>query len=1189
VDLGTIQYNVEANTADLDKANKAVDSMAEHAQQAGVAVDGMSKKVVDSSKKTAAAADATAKSFGGMRGAAQNLGWQLQDVAVQAQMGTSAFTIFSQQGSQLASSFSPMLGAVIAVGGAIAGVLFQSLMTTNKAMEEMADRAKELTKDMDDFTDAQKRVVAAATGFSIADENKRIAELSKTINEQIEFIDELRASNGKLVAVYGASGRLSYEVANNTSQIGHATRELVALQLEQVEAERNLADLKGEGSKKDKKRLSDSQQIIKSLENEQAKLSLTGAAMAKYLADKSKATDEERALIEMLYVGNEARKEIEEQNKKDAKAREDAAKKAVADEKSRADAIAKSIAELEKQNALFFEQSKYAEILYNIEHGIIRVTEAEKARYLAAAQANDQLEANRNLAASIDSFAKQSEEDRQELDLLIESVNEFGGAWSRTGSIVADSLGTMADALNDYSARMAAIAKHEEKLAKARAKFAGDPKQIEKIGKAEKKIAEEKASATISGYADMAGAASMMFKEQSKGREALNKAEQVFTAIEIGLALKKASANALTAITSAFSAPFPVNFAAGAAMIAIMSGLGVFGGSGGSGPSAASIQEKQGTGTVLGSDDKSESIANAFEEYSDIGLDQLAELRGIREGLLGLTGGINKLSIGVITSGLTEKKFVEFGAQNLGDIIQSGNVSAKESAGFWNIAFKNINRQLQSQIVDIFGFIGETVGASIESLGISAENDVMDFISDIGKVSFKGLSGEEIQSELNAIFSQQADLIAEFVAPAMAEFQQIGEGLFDTLTRVASEMATFKYFTNALGLEFDLTGLSAIEAQQAIAGFSGGMDKLSENLQTYYEEFFTEEERAANQMKLLTAEMKNLGYDAVPTSRDAFRELVDGIDLTTEAGQKQFAGLVALSGVFSDLADSIDELAEKSRSAAMSLLERSVAAEKEIIDAQMSVLNTSLASSRAVFGALESSLKSMMVSSARTQGITRAQAQNRISSMLSSARSGTLPNIDNLNEALAEVSRPSEKLYSTFEDYATDLYKTAAEIRELKDIAGEQVSTDELALTELQKQNQFLDEIVMWGRQQVDILAGVDTSIVSVAQAITNLSGIIGVTYPTAEQQRNIVQIAQSSEQARTDLAASQQATNRAITAQQAQMKDFGDYVKASQIAISDSNLKIQKLLEKFDAIGMPLRDETIEAIVDPIVEAVTP
>ena len=652
-------------------------------------------------------------------------------------------------------------------------------------------------------------------------------------------------------------------------------------------------------------------------------------------------------------------------------------------EKKRAASVAASIAELEKQNALFNNQSKYADILYDIEAGLLKVTDAEKARYLAAAQTSDQLEANKNLAASMETFAKKSEEDKAALDEWVESIDEFGGAWTRTGSVVADALGGITDALDDYSAKMAYISAEEKKAAANRIKFASDPAELKKISAAEKKLAEERTSANLKSFSTITSAFGQMFDEQSKERQAINNAEKVFTAIEIGLALQKASANALTAITASFAAPFPVNFAAGAAMIAIMAGLGVFGGGGGSSgaPTAADIQEAQGTGTVLGSSDKSESIAASAEEYKEIGLEQLSELRGIRDALTGLSSGIallardfisggnfsgaevkglgntqalsvgdfagkevydflNPLGADILNRGLkdlfgsTKKSLKDSGLklddQELGDIL-AGNFEAY----FYNTVettkkklfglskrtstkdeLTGVDSAFEDQIAGIFGFIGSAVGGSLDALGIESSSAIENFKISIGKVSFKDLSGEEIQSELEAIFSQQADLLAEYAAPALKEYQQIGEGLFETLARVASEFVTFNSYVDALGLNFNATGLDAIAAQQAIAGFSGGMETLSENLSSYYENFFTEEERAANQMKLLTAEMNTLGYDAVPTSREAFRSLVEGIDLTTEAGQKQFAGLVALNEVFADLVPETEALVAASRSAA---------------------------------------------------------------------------------------------------------------------------------------------------------------------------------------------------------------------------------------------------------------------------------
>lgn len=86
-------------------------------------------------------------SMRGVRGAAQNLGWQMQDVAVQMQMGTNAFVIFSQQGSQIASSFGPW-GAAIGAGIAVVGAAIPPLLTylgeVNKEMDELINKKLEI-------------------------------------------------------------------------------------------------------------------------------------------------------------------------------------------------------------------------------------------------------------------------------------------------------------------------------------------------------------------------------------------------------------------------------------------------------------------------------------------------------------------------------------------------------------------------------------------------------------------------------------------------------------------------------------------------------------------------------------------------------------------------------------------------------------------------------------------------------------------------------------------------------------------------------------------------------------------------------------------------------------------------------------------------------------------------------------
>lgn len=115
----------------------------------------------------------TEGSFRNLRGVSQQLGWQLQDVAVQAQLGTSAFVIFSQQGSQLAAAFGPtgaLVGAVIAVAGAIGGALVNSMGVAGEEIDKLIEKVDKLGK-------ATKELAAIELRKTIQDDQKKLVEL----------------------------------------------------------------------------------------------------------------------------------------------------------------------------------------------------------------------------------------------------------------------------------------------------------------------------------------------------------------------------------------------------------------------------------------------------------------------------------------------------------------------------------------------------------------------------------------------------------------------------------------------------------------------------------------------------------------------------------------------------------------------------------------------------------------------------------------------------------------------------------------------------------------------------------------------------------------------------------------------------------------------------------------------------
>ncbi|MFS7595690.1 hypothetical protein ACJ8CP_17830 [Klebsiella pneumoniae] len=141
--VGGIYIEIEAETAKLltgqQQANKALDSIGDHAQKTASQLNKLDTQV-----------SATAKGVSsGFRASVQQAGYQLQDFIVQVQGGQSALVAFSQQGSQFAGAFGPggaVVGAVIALGSVLAGVLMPSLTNSADKMKDLETAAESLNK-----------------------------------------------------------------------------------------------------------------------------------------------------------------------------------------------------------------------------------------------------------------------------------------------------------------------------------------------------------------------------------------------------------------------------------------------------------------------------------------------------------------------------------------------------------------------------------------------------------------------------------------------------------------------------------------------------------------------------------------------------------------------------------------------------------------------------------------------------------------------------------------------------------------------------------------------------------------------------------------------------------------------------------------------------------------------------------
>lgn len=94
------------------------------------------KKLIAAQNQTKMSTDKMGKDYDklnkSVKGAAQGIGWQIQDIAVQAQMGTDNLIILAQQGPQILSLLGPM-GALAGAGLAVAAALGMAAKSSEEA------------------------------------------------------------------------------------------------------------------------------------------------------------------------------------------------------------------------------------------------------------------------------------------------------------------------------------------------------------------------------------------------------------------------------------------------------------------------------------------------------------------------------------------------------------------------------------------------------------------------------------------------------------------------------------------------------------------------------------------------------------------------------------------------------------------------------------------------------------------------------------------------------------------------------------------------------------------------------------------------------------------------------------------------------------------------------------------------
>lgn len=245
---------------------------------------------------------------------------------------------------------------------------------------------------------------------------------------------------------------------------------------------------------------------------------------------------------------------------------------------------------------------------------------------------------------------------------------------------------------------------------------------------------------------------------------------------------------------------------------------------------------------------------------------------------------------------------------------------------------KTTTQALAADIADPLAASAQAVRAQVtayaQALGLPTEAIAQ--ATESIKFSTKGLSPEQIQAKLQEALGGFGNKLASTLD--LGEFAKAGEKAGDTLARLATSLSGVNPLLSKLGLSLLDIGTQGAAAASSLVDSFGGLDKLGAAAGTFFEQFYSEAERTGKAQEALAATLSSVGL-AVPATREAFRDLVEAQDLTTDSGRAAFAALLQVSGAFAELVPATGDLAKSLRNAAQVAQERAKL-EDELLQAQ---------------------------------------------------------------------------------------------------------------------------------------------------------------------------------------------------------------------------------------------------------------
>ena len=248
-----------------------------------------------------------------------------------------------------------------------------------------------------------------------------------------------------------------------------------------------------------------------------------------------------------------------------------------------------------------------------------------------------------------------------------------------------------------------------------------------------------------------------------------------------------------------------------------------------------------------------------------------------------------------------------------GDVVSLQNFINEVKKGGWFTSDKN--RTLYSQgdpgfnavLQSALDRIAATINRSAIATGTTAAlNNAYLAPTNINTA---GRKAEDIQKDLEKWFESASNELAKTVV-GLQDFTFYGENAFDALVRLSTALQSTNESIELIGAKFVQSTLWGANAAFKLQDMMGGAEKFADKVETYFTSMFSETEQTAARAAQATRQV-NVAFAEmnikVPTSNEAFRSIVNSLDITTESGAQLFAAMMDVAESFALVKDTASD------------------------------------------------------------------------------------------------------------------------------------------------------------------------------------------------------------------------------------------------------------------------------------------